>query len=621
MNSLSSIKTAVPGPPPVPVGHPQTSCTKRTSSSSSKKIQVSILHSSSYTQIIHQNMKYIHNDRDILVSNLLYYCGFIKQRPSFFHVVKPCTATRVELESFHTCDYLDLIQYCNTTTTTHSQGDIHMQSILERYGLIDDCPLPTVRSTSSVYNNPQNDCYNDNGDNNESNYNLYSNSIQSNYDNPLWTYCLSITGASIHAMNLLVQNKSDVAINWGGGRHHAHPSKASGFCYVNDIVLAIQNVLTMDLNYSHNNSSNSHNKKDKCEEENKTTQRTTTTKRKVLYLDLDIHHSDGVQAAFYNTDQVLTISLHRYTPGFFPCTSGSINEKGKYKTNGVGYNLNIPMPRFCNNIDFVCMIQRVLKYILPEYDPDIVVVCVGADGLRGDDLVKETFEGWDLTPEGLAECVRLIALECAGENIVEQIEESSVNHNEHQHSSATVKNNKRRRKLLILGGGGYNASNTARTFLLCTAAACEGARPGMISELPQYIPQHEYLSRYGPSFQLYSQRHFDEVRCGVDDDIGRSSHCVLSAKSRKTNREDEYSLTLKKGIEAIHLTHSFLKNRRDCDSEGSSKNMQDFCSLDNLENCWSNSTCTVGDSGFVKNNDNRYRSRKRKKYCVIDKCK
>ncbi len=578
-----------PGPTPNHSSLSLFSCKMDSSSTSSKKIQVSILHSSSYTQIIHQSMNYIHKDREILLSNLLYYCGFIKQRPSFFHLVKPLRATRMELESFHTCDYLDLIQNCsclngNSNDSKNRHGDDDMQTVLDRYGLVDDCPLPTM-TMSSIYD--KSDYYNDGDDNQE----YHSN------DNPLWTYCLSITGASIHAMKILLQNKSDVAINWGGGRHHAQSSKASGFCYVNDIVLAIQYVFRMDQQIIKDS-----------EENSKPTTNNNNTARKVLYLDLDIHHSDGVQAAFYNTDQVLTISLHRYTPGFFPCTSGSIHEKGKYKTNGVGYNLNIPMPRFCTNIDFVCMVQNVLKYIVPEYDPDIVVVCVGADGLRGDDLVKETFEGWDLTPEGLAECVRLVALECAG---------GMMNHNNHKQSNATQKT-KRARKLLILGGGGYNASNTARTFLLCTAAACEGARPGMISELPKDIPQHEYFSRYGPSFRLYSQRHFDELRCGVDDDRGNgnSSQCVLRAKSKKNNREDEYSLTLKEGIEAIQLTHMFLKNRRERDSEGTSHNEQGFCSLDNLEN-WMNSTSSIGEIGVVKNNnDNHHRSRRRKKNCI-----
>ena len=62
-----------------------------------------------------------------------------------------------------------------------------------------------------------------------------------------------------------------------------------------------------------------------------------------MYLDVDIHHgADWVQSAFYSTDQVLlTISLHRHTPGFFPSQSGSNCEKGKHGTPGVGYNLNM----------------------------------------------------------------------------------------------------------------------------------------------------------------------------------------------------------------------------------------------------------------------------------------
>ena len=80
----------------------------------------------------------------------------------------------------------------------------------------------------------------------------------------------------------------DVAINWAGGLHHAKKFEASGFCYVNDIVIAILELLKYHP--------------------------------RVLYVDIDIHHGDGVQEAFYLTDRVMTVSFHKYGNLFFPGT-------------------------------------------------------------------------------------------------------------------------------------------------------------------------------------------------------------------------------------------------------------------------------------------------------------
>lgn len=79
----------------------------------------------------------------------------------------------------------------------------------------------------------------------------------------------------------------DIAINWAGGLHHAKKAEASGFCYVNDIVLGILELLRY---YA-----------------------------RVLYIDIDVHHGDGVEEAFYTTDRVMTVSFHKYGE-FFPGT-------------------------------------------------------------------------------------------------------------------------------------------------------------------------------------------------------------------------------------------------------------------------------------------------------------
>lgn len=101
-------------------------------------------------------------------------------------------------------------------------------------------------------------------------------------------------GASIDAAIKLNHKSTDIAINWGGGLHHAKKQEASGFCYVNDIVLAI-----LELLKYHN---------------------------RVLYIDIDVHHGDGVEEAFYTCNRVMTVSFHRYGD-FFPGT-GDVKETG-----------------------------------------------------------------------------------------------------------------------------------------------------------------------------------------------------------------------------------------------------------------------------------------------------
>ena len=93
----------------------------------------------------------------------------------------------------------------------------------------------------------------------------------------------------------LNKGQSDVSINWAGGLHHAKKCEASGFCYANDIVLAILELLKHHA--------------------------------RVLYLDIDIHHGDGVEEAFYTTDRVMTVSFHKFGDFFFPGT-GDVKDVG-----------------------------------------------------------------------------------------------------------------------------------------------------------------------------------------------------------------------------------------------------------------------------------------------------
>jgi histone deacetylase 1/2 len=102
-------------------------------------------------------------------------------------------------------------------------------------------------------------------------------------------------GGTIDASQVLLRGDASIAVNWGGGLHHAKKCEASGFCYANDIVLGILELLKYHP--------------------------------RVLYIDVDVHHGDGVEEAFYLTDRVMTVSFHQYGDDFFPGT-GSINSVG-----------------------------------------------------------------------------------------------------------------------------------------------------------------------------------------------------------------------------------------------------------------------------------------------------
>ena len=250
--------------------------------------------------------------------------------------------------------------------------------------------------------------------------------------------------------------------------------------------------------------------------------------KRVLYLDIDIHHADGVQSAFYESDQVLTVSFHRRAPGFFPPSSGCPSEKGRSGTDGVGYNLNLPLPRQCTDEEFVGVYNFALQKLVPAHDPDTVVLVVGADGVKGDPLVGP--EGWHLSPEGLAECVRLTAKYCGGNKTT---------------------------KLLVLGAGGYDPVRTARTFLLSTAAACEAARPGMLwKQLPKDVPQHAHFARYGPGFELISSS---------TSSVAGTSNAHIGPTKQTEGISGSYvrAKMLEDARKAVGVTSLFVQSRRE----------------------------------------------------------
>jgi acetoin utilization protein AcuC len=210
----------------------------------------------------------------------------------------------------------------------------------------------------------------------------------------LFTYGTWACGAGLAAADLLLEGRADVAFNLLGGFHHAHAEHAGGFCYLNDVALACL--------------------------------RLTGAGKRVLYLDVDAHHGDGVQAAFYGRRDVLTISLHESGKTLYPW-GGFEDERGEGA--GRGYNVNIPLPAETYDDAFLRAFDRAVVPLLEAFAPDVLVLELGLDILAGDPLTH---------------------LRMTNNVVVEVIERLQ----------------RRRCPILVAGGGGYHVENTVRGWAL-----------------------------------------------------------------------------------------------------------------------------------------------------------
>eukprot|EP00923_Selenidium_pygospionis_P058101 GHVN01101943.1.p1 GENE.GHVN01101943.1~~GHVN01101943.1.p1 ORF type:complete len:452 (-),score=68.24 GHVN01101943.1:222-1556(-) len=241
----------------------------------------------------------------------------------------------------------------------------------------------------------------------------------------LFEFQQSCAGASIDAARLLNNQDADICINWSGGLHHAKRSEASGFCYINDIVLGILELLKFHA--------------------------------RVMYIDIDIHHGDGVEEAFFTTHRVMTVSFHKFGD-FFPGT-GDITDLGAQK--GKYYSVNVPLNDGVDDASFIGLFKPIITKAVEVYQPGAIVLQCGADSITGDRLGR-----FDLSIKGHGECVSI----CKTFNV----------------------------PLLILGGGGYTIRNVARCWAYETAVALERS-DALVNE----IPLNEYYHYYSPDYELH----------------------------------------------------------------------------------------------------------------------
>ena len=159
------------------------------------------------------------------------------------------------------------------------------------------------------------------------------------------------TGATLVAAELVESRQVEVAFNIAGGLHHAFSNRASGFCVFNDPVIAINYLLERG--------------------------------KRVVYVDIDAHHGDGVQDAFYRTSKVLTISLHESGRHLFPGT-GFVNEMGE--DEGHGYSVNVPLYPYTGDDIYMYAFRAVVLPLLGAFKPDVLFTQIGVDTYYTDPL-------------------------------------------------------------------------------------------------------------------------------------------------------------------------------------------------------------------------------------------
>jgi len=310
-----------------------------------------------------------------MTHNLLLNYGLYRK----MEIYRPHKATAEEMTKYHSDDYIKFLK----SIKPENMSEFNKQ--MQRFNVGEDCPV---------------------------------------FDG-MFEFCQLSAGGSVAGAVKLNKQQTDIAVNWSGGLHHAKKSEASGFCYVNDIVLAILELLKYH--------------------------------QRVLYIDIDIHHGDGVEEAFYTTDRVMTVSFHKYGE-YFPGT-GDLRDIGAGK--GKYYAVNFPLRDGIDDDSYEKIFNPIISKVIEVYQPNAVVLQCGADSLSGDRLGC-----FNLSLKGHAQCVEFVK--------------------------------KFNLPLLLLGGGGYTIRNVARCWTYETSVALN-------SEIPNELPYNDYFEYFGPDFKLHIQ--------------------------------------------------------------------------------------------------------------------
>ncbi|KAF9598939.1 hypothetical protein IFM89_033137 [Coptis chinensis] len=246
-----------------------------------------------------------------------------------------------------------------------------------------------------------------------------------------WNACLIAAGTTLSAMKHILDGNGKIAyalVRPPG--HHAQPTQADGYCFLNNAGLAVQ--LALDSG---------------C--------------KKVAVIDIDVHYGNGTAQGFYQSNDVLTISLHMNHGSWGPShpQNGSVNELGEGK--GYGFNLNIPLPNGTGDRGYVYAMNELVVQAVDKFEPDMMVFVIGQDSSSFDPNGRQC-----LTMEGYREIGR----------IVHRLADT--------HSKGL---------LLIVQEGGYHLTYAA----YCLHATLEGALNlpvSLLSDPIAYYPEDEALA-------------------------------------------------------------------------------------------------------------------------------
>eukprot|EP00347_Sterkiella_histriomuscorum_P011199 403373368 len=282
----------------------------------------------------------------------------------------------------------------------------------------------------------------------------------------MYDYCQIYTAGSLRAASWVAQGNSDIGINWAGGLHHAKKMEASGFCYVNDCVMAILEFLK--------------------------------TYERVLYIDIDCHHGDGVEEAFFTTNRVMTASFHKFGD-YFPGT-GAIDDIGAGP--GKHYSMNFPLSEGVDDFTFEQAFKPVMKEIMDRFKPQAIVHQCGTDSLSGDRLGL-----FNLSVKGHGATV------------------------EYMRSFGIP--------MILVGGGGYSLRNVARCWTYETSVA-------LGIEIDNNIPHHEYSSYFQPDSKI----------------VVPVSNMENNNSRESIEKSTQEILQNLKNVQAVNVDHSYYRNQQ-----------------------------------------------------------
>jgi acetoin utilization protein AcuC len=207
-----------------------------------------------------------------------------------------------------------------------------------------------------------------------------------------------LVAGTVAALGRIADGRARHAFQPGGGLHHAHPERASGFCIFNDLAVAIAGSVGAGRPFA-----------------------------RAAYLDIDAHHGDGVMYGFYEDGRLLDIDFHQDGRTLFPGT-GRVEETGR--GDGAGLKVNVPMPPGAGDETLVPTFRRLVPPLVRDFRPELIVLQHGMDGHAGDRLA-----GLRYGPPGYADVLQ---------QTIELADEVCQG------------------RLLVTGGGGYRAENVAR---------------------------------------------------------------------------------------------------------------------------------------------------------------